>query len=317
MILSEIKSLPHEDICLLLRFDNYSGSFICDCGEASLLTAKEAVDMKVLFISHTHIDHFVNFDFLLRHQLGTEKNYIVCGPPGICNHVGNRIRSYNWNLIEEGSVSYEVREILPSGKIRISSLQPPLWEPELLKEEETEFIYSNSKFQVQFGILDHKTPSICYKFEEHDTLNIDMGRTEFPPGKWIRELKTAYEKQDNDCKIEVGGEELPAKELFHLLDIKKGATLGVIMDHAANAANHEIIEGLFAHCDRVYIECYYKTEEKETADLNHHSYAQASGGVMRRSGVKEAIPIHFSRKYAEEDIESIRREFEVAYNEEG
>ena len=37
-----------------------------------------------------------------------------------------------------------------------------------------------------------------------------------------------------------------------------------------------------------------------------------SGKVMREAKVAEAIPVHFSRKYKEEDILTIKKEFELA-----
>ena len=36
MIHAELKSLPNEDICIQIKFDNFTGNFICDCGDASL-----------------------------------------------------------------------------------------------------------------------------------------------------------------------------------------------------------------------------------------------------------------------------------------
>lgn len=316
MISPEVKSLPHEDVCILLRFDNHTGNYICDCGDASLLTVKDAQDTKAIFISHTHIDHFVNFDFFLRHQLGTGKRFVICGPAGITEQVKNRISSYTWNLIEADSLSYEVREILGSDKVVISQLKPPLWEIEQLREDSSNSIYENEKFAVQFAILDHKTASICYKLQENNSVKIDMSKTDAPPGRWVGELKRAFEAQNKAQPIEWKGETVAAHTLFHLLEIKKGGSLGVIMDHAASAENHAIIQRLFADCDQVLIETYYKEEDKELAALNHHSYSKASAKVMRMAGVKKAIPVHFSRKYKEEDIAEIIAEFEEELNRE-
>ena len=75
MILPELKSKIGEDISILVRLDNHTPSYICECGDASELTLKECQNTEGIFISHTHIDHFINFDQILRHQnWNTEAN---------------------------------------------------------------------------------------------------------------------------------------------------------------------------------------------------------------------------------------------------
>ena len=312
MILSEVISRNDEDICISVRFDNHAGSYFCECGDASELNVRDVQQATAIFISHTHIDHFVNFDFFLRHQLGVERTIVICGPEGITEQVQHRLKSYIWNLIEEGSVAYEVREVIDETTHRRSILKPPLWEVELIENEADGDIYSNEKFKVEYTILDHKTPSVSYLFKESDSVNIDMAESGFRGGPWINELKEAFAAKDESRKIKVWNEEHPASELFHLLKINKGATLGVIMDHAANESNHNKIRSLFKDCDKVYIECFYKAEDQEFAEINYHSYSTQSAKVMREAGVKEPIPVHFSRKYSFEQVEELIEEFETA-----
>jgi ribonuclease Z len=50
-------------------------------------------------VSHTHIDHFVGFDRLLRLLVGREKTINLYGPSGFIDRVGHKLRSYHWNLI--------------------------------------------------------------------------------------------------------------------------------------------------------------------------------------------------------------------------
>lgn len=65
-------------------------------------------------------------------------------------------------------------------------------------------------------------------------------------------------------------------------------------------------------CDEVYIECFYKDEDKEFAEKNYHSYASMSGQIMKECGVENAFPVHFSRKYKKEEIEELIAQFERA-----
>lgn len=85
------------------------------------------------------------------------------------------------------------------------------------------------------------------------------------------------------------------------------------MDHATIPENIEKIKTTFKTVDLVYIEAFYKDEEKDYAKTNFHSYASASGNLMKDSNVKYAIPIHFSRRYTKEDILEIKESFYNAF----
>lgn len=314
MFLPEIKSEVNEDICILIKLDNHTPHYICECGDASRLSVKDCQNAEVIFISHTHIDHFVNFDTILRHQLGIEKKVTICGPEGIADRLQSKIKAYTWNLIEHGAIAYEVREIISEKEIHLYKIEPPKWELHKTDIIQENTIFKNDRFEVNFTILDHKIPSIAYLFREVDTLKIDLSKGDFKGGAWVRKLKTAFEQETLNNEIVIEGVSYTAKDLFYMLDIKKGASLGIIMDHAPNAENHAKIKALFSLCDKIFIESFYKLEDKEFAEANYHSYSQASGNIMRECGVKNAIPVHFSRKYREEDIEILVQEFEQAYN---
>ena len=314
MFLPELKSKPEEDISILLKLDNHSSSYLCECGDASDLMVKDCQDIDALFISHTHIDHFINFDQLLRHQIGLQKRVIVCGPEGIMDRVQSKIQGYSWNLIEAGAIIYEIREIIQKNHINRYVLEPPNWELKALGRMNEEYLFDNDRFHVQFAILDHKIPSIAYLFKEKDTIKIDLSQSSYRGGPWINSLKQAFKNNKADAAITIESQIFQAKQLFHLLHIKKGDSLGVIMDHAANPSNHEKIKHLFYNCNKVFIESFYKEADKELATLNFHSFSKESGRIMHESAVKEAIPVHFSRKYKADERQELIEEFKAAFS---
>ncbi|MDH4081456.1 MAG: hypothetical protein OEU68_16750, partial [Nitrospira sp.] len=63
-------------------------------GPTRLLKAGE------IFISHTHMDHFIGFDTLLRVALGRGKTLTLFGPPGLIDNVQGKLRGYTWNLVD-------------------------------------------------------------------------------------------------------------------------------------------------------------------------------------------------------------------------
>ena len=317
MFIPTLKSKATEDISILLQLDNHSFNYICECGDASDLTIKDCRNTRAIFISHTHIDHFINFDFILRHQVGIGEKVTICGPKGITAQVQAKIRGYSWNLVAADEIVYEVREIVAGQQISISELVPPLWEIAPKQMLETPILYKNDRFEVSYIALDHKLPSIAYLFKEKDTVKIDMEKSSWRGGRWVKILKTAFEEGQADTTIEIDKQEYVAKDLFHLLKIQAGASLGIIMDHAANTENQAKIKSLFTNCDQVFIESFYKDADKTFADLNFHSYSTASGGLMKVCNVKKAIPVHFSRKYTAAEVEELIAEFERAYGEKG
>lgn len=313
MIQAEIKSLLREDISILIKIANSGKHYLCDCGEASQLTVKEIQSVSAVFISHTHIDHFSNFDGIFRHQIGSGERVVICGPTNIHHQIEARLKSYIWNLIDEKAIEYEIREIISPEEINVYILRPPHWNLELIKTQN--FLFEDDQVKVDFAILDHKTDSIAYLFKEKDSVTFHEEASGFKKGKWISELKTAFENNDTDLEIQIEGAAYKAVDLFHLLTLNPGHKLGVIMDHAADEENYTKIKTVFNEANLVYIESFYKDSDQEFAKLNYHSFASASGKIMKECQVKEAVPIHFSRRYTETDVIEIETAFYKAFRE--
>jgi len=311
MFTAEIKSAPDEDICILVKVDNHPFNYIVDCGEAKSLSVKECMNTNAIFISHTHIDHFVNFDTILRHQIGIQRSVVITGPKGIIDQVQNRIRSYCWNLIDKDAITYEVREIIKEDSYKSAILRPPMWHKEKEKVVTNEALFEEKQFIVEYEILDHKTATIAYLFKAQDKTKIQLDKNR-KGGKWVRELKEAYEVKNEEKLLEIEDKTYRSKELFHLIHVERGRKLGVILDHAANEQNHLKIKRKFTGCDEVFIECFYKDEDQEFAEKNYHSYASKSGEIMKICEIENAIPVHFSRKYEEQDIQELIEQFNNA-----
>lgn len=315
MFRPEVKSKIGEDIAILVKLDNHPWNYLCECGDASALTVKEYQNCNAVFISHTHMDHFANFDAVLRHQIGMQRKVTICGPEKIARQVQSRIRSYNWNLVEADAICYEVREVLSTGETLVFELAPPLWALQPQKSIAGNTIFEHKDFKVTAVLLDHKTPVLAYKFEEPDRIKIDLSSSGFQGGKWVKDLKLAFEQQDKTAQITIDGKDYVAATLFHLLHVQKGDSVGIIMDHAANEENHAKIRQHFEGCRIVFMESFYKAEDKALADLNYHSYSTMSAKVMRAANVQMPVPVHFSRKYSEQEVQELIAEFELALKE--
>lgn len=318
MITPHLKSRIHEDVCALLEFDNHSRYYLLDCGVASDLTVGECGNLEAIFVTHTHIDHFSNFDQIMRHQIGVGRKIVLCGPTNIAQQVASKLQGFTWNLLEKGhekNVVYEVREIRGEEDVEIFHLEAPDWEPVAQGSLGSSFIFKNEKFAVRYTLLDHGTPVVAYRFDEHPTVKINMKDCPHRPGPWVREVKMAFEAKDRAARIRIGEEIVPASELFTYLEEVPGASFGFIMDHAASPVNHAKIANLFANADEVWIEAFFTEIEKDLAVKNNHSTARASGEVCRRAQVKKAVPVHYSRRYhVESELAGLKAEFFAAFN---
>lgn len=304
-----LKSKSSEDISILLKMDNHPWNYLCECGESSELTVKEIQNTNAVFISHTHIDHFVNFDAVIRHQLGIQRRVVICGPEGLAQRVHARINSYTWNLIEAGAVQYEVRELVAQHQVNAYELLPPAWELRKINSWNTNVLFEHKDFKVTGVLLDHKVPTLAYLFTQHDAVKIQLEGSGLRGGPWVQLLKSAFERNDGDTLLEIEGQRYRTGELFQYLFVQKGDTVGVIMDHAAHSENHALIQHHFKNTRRVYIESYYKESDKALAKMHAHSYSSRSAKVMRAAQVLEPIPVHFSRKYEEAELQLLQEEF--------
>jgi len=84
-----------------LRFERRALLF--DLGQIDALTPREILALTDVFVTHTHIDHFIGFDRLVRVSLARPKTLRLYGPPGFNAQVVHKLAAYTWNLVENYS----------------------------------------------------------------------------------------------------------------------------------------------------------------------------------------------------------------------
>ena len=71
-----------------------------DLGDLHTLSPKDILKISHVFVSHTHMDHFLGFDQLLRILLGREKDLFLYGPEGFLKNIEGKLSGYSWNLVQ-------------------------------------------------------------------------------------------------------------------------------------------------------------------------------------------------------------------------
>ncbi len=319
MLQATVKSALREDVCLMISLPTERWTYLCDCGYASGLTIRDVKNLQAIFVSHTHIDHFCNFDTILRHQLPIGRKVLIFGPKGIARNVQAKFLAYNWeNLtVDDKAVFYEIHELQQESYVKIFEIRSPVWELVEVGEAHTDVIYKTDMFSVRFCLLKHGIDCVAYSFDMHPTLNVKPDLP-YKRGAWIRALKEAYRLQKPTEEITLEEGIFQAQALYPYLEENKGFRIGYVMDHAPTPENHAKAIKLMKGVDELYIEAYYKHEDLAFAIQNQHSTARISGELARKIEAGRVFPIHFSRRYqTEELVEELIKECLEAFEGEG
>jgi len=310
MIHTELKSKINEGICMMASPVNHPYSYLFDCGKASLLNISDVMRTKVVCVTHTHVDHFVNFDAILRNRAGSRDPLIICGPKGIQRNVQGKLHAYTWNLIGRNGSYFEVREILDPETYKVYRLSPPHWKLRPVGIQRGSKIFEHDQIFINYCILDHKIPSIAYRLCEENHLNI--GKFDYKPGPWIESLKQAYRQKRGEMEIQIDGKTMPASDLFSLLKERNGYKVGYAMDHLGGGENHRLLKDFFYEIDELYIESFFRQVDWDYARRHHHSTAYLSGKLAREARVKTLHLVHHSRRYLGE-LRDLLEEGRAAY----
>jgi ribonuclease Z len=256
-----------------------------------------------IFISHTHIDHFIGFDTVLRLNLAETKTLHVYGPPGIQRHVSGKLQGYIWNICQNLQLTIIVHEILPE---RILSTTLESWRGfEVTSVEEhpkSEVLLDTGEFSVRYLQLNHKTPSFGYSFLEVDSFNVQKDRLQslgLEPGHWITILKTqADDPELQDTMLQVGDQVYPIGFLSQTLLIrKKGIKLTYLTDFLFDNRSLAEITRFAWESDILFCEAAFSEQEREKARQTYHLTAKQAGMLARMAHVRHLVLFHISKRY--------------------
>ena len=83
-----------DDPGLYIPFLFQNRALIFDLGDITNLSSRDLLKISHGFVTHTHMDHFIGFDRLLRKALGREKTLVLFGPEGFIKNVEGKLSFY-------------------------------------------------------------------------------------------------------------------------------------------------------------------------------------------------------------------------------
>lgn len=293
-----------EDPCLFVRILREKRALLFDLGTLDRLKPSDLFKITDVFVTHTHIDHFIGFDVLLRAILRRDTPLNIYGPSNILSCIEGKLRGYTWNLIKDyptviNVYSYNGKTIRHSlfraeNSFKKESLSPAVSREVLLKE---------SSFKVRAAALDHGIPSLAFSLEEEFHINIDKDlliRKGLRVGPWLTEFKKIL-RADRTANtfVDIDGKSFRIRRLADIAKISKGQKISYVTDTAMTEENIARIIELVRDSDTLYCEAYFLEKDRKRALERFHLTAGTAGSIARTAGVKKLVVMHFSPKYSD------------------
>ncbi|MBS3732911.1 MAG: ribonuclease Z [Desulfobacterales bacterium] len=306
---------PTGDPGLFVPFFYEKRALMFDAGDISALSPKDILKITHVFITHTHMDHFIGFDRVLRICLGREKTLHVFGPEGFIANVSAKLGAYSWNLVHnyEAPLRLAVTEIHPDRLVtcRFDCRDGFAGSAPQSQSHAAPVLYREPAFTVDAALLDHDIPCVGYAVRERFSVNIrkemleEMGLT---PGPWLYEFKQAlYANRDPETEFEIPGDYCRDRrsERFLLGELARrlaivtpGRKMAYIADAAFHEANRERMAALAENAYHLFIEAAFLEEDRDIAWRKKHLTAAQAGRIAAEAGVARFTLFHFSPRYS-------------------
>ena len=195
---------PFSDPGLYIPFRFEKRALLFDAGDLGDLSSGDLLKVSHVFVTHTHMDHFIGFDALLRLFLGRNKVLHVLGPSGFFGHMEGKFSAYTWNLVNEYEHEFRVivREVHPDRILTRTYLCRDrfLSVAETQSDPFSDTLLAEPSFRVRGVVLDHRTPCLGLALEENFYVNIvkeALAELKLPVGPWLNRFKDAVYLQEN------------------------------------------------------------------------------------------------------------------------
>lgn len=311
-------------------------ALLFDLGQNDALGPTRLLRANDIFISHTHMDHFIGFDAVLRVALGRGKTVRLYGPPNLIANVHGKLSGYTWNLVDGYPLTIEVREF-HANEIRRATFRATdgfalcYTSPEPLQGKRTSHAFTvleEPRLTVRAVALNHRIPSFAYSLEEPFHINVNKQKLHeagLPVGSWLKDVKHhIWQGQPDTFRFTVllYFEHRPEEREFVLgevkerfLTISRGQKIAYVVDARYDDENEAKIVELAHGADMLYCESPYMDADREKAFDRHHLTARQAGCLARNAAVRDLVVFHFSSRYMGQG-DAIEQEALEAFREE-
>jgi ribonuclease Z len=303
---------PLGDPGLFVQFLYEKRAFMFDMGDQSPLTNADLLKVTHVFVSHTHIDHFIGFDRFLRIVFGREKTITLYGPENFIANVEGKLAGFTWNLVDryDESLTLEVVEVHP-GRLKKATFRAiEKFQRNDEREEPWEggVILDEPVLSVSAAVLEHRVPCLGYAIKEKFHVNINkdgLTAMQLEPGEWLNRVKQSiYEDASDDLPVQVpvgisGTREITLGTLKEkLVTITPGQKIAYITDTVYSPENVPRVVNLVREADLLFCESPFIAEEEDRARDRCHLTTRQAGLLAKEAGVKHLKTFHYSKRHS-------------------
>ncbi len=306
---------PFDDPGLFIPFLFEPQALLFDLGDNQSLTSRDILKISHVFVTHTHMDHFIGFDRILRLVLGRQKSLYLFGPRHFLKNVEGKLAAYSWNLV--GNYKYRLKlhltEVHHDALLTRTYLCQNHFNPTDKTQQKPfkDILMETPAFKVSAAILDHGIPCLGLTLKERFHININkdaLKALKLPTGPWLNDFKQAlYAGADPASEFMIQSESSSKRQfqLGELADriamVTPGQKISYIADVAYNPANAEKIIALAKDSDHLFIEAAFLDAQRSLAAEKHHLTARQAGELAARCGARHFTIFHFSPRYIDQE----------------
>jgi ribonuclease Z len=306
---------PSSDPGLYIPFQHRRRALLFDAGDLSPLPPRDRLKVTHVFVTHTHMDHFVGFDALLRTFLGRAKTLHLFGPPGFFANVEGKLAGYTWNLVGEyeNDLVLKASEVHPKEILTETYSSGKKFRPSsrVSSRAFSGVLLEEASFSVRGILLDHRTPCLGLALTETVHVNIireGLNSMGLPVGPWLNNFKAAvHEGRDPNREFTIHWKtgagtlqerRVPLGELVQKIAVTgPGQKFAYITDVIASPENSEKIVDLATGADLLFVEAAFLESEWKQARRKYHLTAGQAGELAGLARVKRFRLFHFSPRY--------------------
>jgi ribonuclease Z len=318
-------NVPFGDPALLIEILWERRALLFDMGDLGSIRPAKLLKVSHAFISHTHIDHFIGFDTLLRLMLNREKTLKVFGPPGFLANVQGKLAGYTWNLTAEYPFSLQAAEVHPDRILTtVFRCQERFAPGEQMEEVFNGILEEDPQLRIHAVHLDHLIPCLGFALQERFHINVHKERLTqmgLLVGPWLKELKSALwrgEKGEFQLQVPTEGRgsiqprRISVDALKKCLTTTPGQKIVYVSECRYSKENEEKVVQLAEGADLFFCEAAFLEKDREQAEERAHLTARQAGELARKAKVKKLIIFHFSPRY-EKEAQVLYQEAEEAF----
>ena len=194
-------------------------ALLLDAGNIDALSNKEILRIKYVCVSHTHIDHFIGFDRLLRVHIPHQRPIYVYGPEGLAANILGKLNGYSWNLLVENQITFHVTECRADGCLRESLItnHPQFTLRQIYDWKVAHQVILEPGLELNLLTLEHGSVLSCtfmFSIFRKNSIHVDaLTQLGLKPGSWIAKLQDCLKLGLNDQTIEIEGKTFGVSDL--------------------------------------------------------------------------------------------------------